>query len=129
LFLRHSLHAKLYLTYSDHPGAPIVAFVGSSNLTAPGLSEQGELNVDVTEGDAACKLRDWFEQRWNDQYSRDINDLLAEIIQTSWARTEPVSPYFVYLKIAYHLASEALDAPREYRLPPEFDRIVLQWQR
>ncbi len=102
LFLRHPLHAKLYLTYSSHPGAPTVAFVGSSNLTGPGLSEQGELNVDVTDGDAAGKLRRWFLARWEDPYARDISDLLAEIIENSWAREMPLSPYLVYLKIAYH---------------------------
>jgi hypothetical protein len=128
LFLPYPLHAKLYMTYSDHPGAPAVAFVGSSNLTAPGLAEQGELNVDVTDGDAAQKLRDWFEARWNDAMARDISDTLAEIIEGSWAREEPVPPYLVYLKMAYHLAYEAIEAPRQYRLPPEFQRILLDFQ-
>ena len=129
LFVRYPLHAKLYLTYNDHPAAPIKAFLGSSNLTGPGLSEQGELNVDVTDDDAARKLKSWFEERWNDRYCRDITELLAEIIENSWVREELVSPYLVYLKIAYHLAFEALEAPREYRLPPEFEEIVLDFQR
>jgi superfamily II DNA or RNA helicase len=129
LFLRHPLHAKLYLTYNKHPGAPIVAFVGSSNLTGPGLSDQGELNVDVMDGDAACKLRDWFEARWSDQFARDVSDILAEIIEQSWAREQPVSPYLVYLKVAYHLAFDAIEAPREFSLPPEFDALLLDFQK
>jgi hypothetical protein len=47
LFLRHSLHAKLYLLYRDDPINPIVGYLGSSNLTFAGLAGQGELNVDV----------------------------------------------------------------------------------
>lgn len=103
LFLRHPLHAKLYLTYSNHPGSPVIAFVGSSNLTGPGLCDQGELNVDVTDGDAAQKLKEWFTERWEDPFARDISELLAEIIERSWAREELVPSYLVYLKIAYHL--------------------------
>ena len=41
LFLRHSLHAKLYLLYRDDPNNPITGYLGSSNLTLAGLSKQG----------------------------------------------------------------------------------------
>ena len=44
LFLRHALHAKLYLTYAQEGDVPREGFVGSSNLTAPGLADQGELS-------------------------------------------------------------------------------------
>ena len=52
LFLRHTLHAKLYLCFRPDPNNPITAFLGSSNLTLSGLSKQGELNVDVLEHDS-----------------------------------------------------------------------------
>jgi superfamily II DNA or RNA helicase len=129
LFLRHALHAKLYLTYAQEGDGPQEGFVGSSNLTAPGLADQGELNLAVRDEEVAEKLRRWFEARWNDDFSRDISDQLAELIERSWAGPEPLSPYLVYLKIAYHLAFDALEAPREYRLPPEFERIVLPFQK
>ena len=47
LFLRHQLHAKLYLIHRFDPNNPSTGFLGSSNLTLAGLSKQGELNVDV----------------------------------------------------------------------------------
>ena len=47
LFLRHQLHAKLYLLFRPDPLHPVIAYLGSSNLTLSGLSKQGELNVDV----------------------------------------------------------------------------------
>ena len=50
LFLRHTLHAKLYLLFRADPVNPIVGYVGSSNLTLSGLAHQGELNVDVLVG-------------------------------------------------------------------------------
>jgi hypothetical protein len=59
LFLRHTLHAKLYLLYRQDPNNPKIGFLGSSNLTLPGLSSQGELNVDVLDHDACDKLERW----------------------------------------------------------------------
>ena len=47
LYLRHQLHAKLYLAHRQDSFHPVIAFLGSSNLTFSGLSGQGELNVDV----------------------------------------------------------------------------------
>jgi hypothetical protein len=46
LFLRHPLHAKLYLIHVPEK-TPRIGFLGSSNLTFSGLSKQGELNIDV----------------------------------------------------------------------------------
>ena len=56
LFLRHTLHAKLYLLFRDDQISPLIGYVGSSNLTLAGLAKQCELNVDVLEQDAAEKL-------------------------------------------------------------------------
>ena len=38
LFLRHTLHAKLYLLFRPDPINPIIGYLGSSNLTMSGLS-------------------------------------------------------------------------------------------
>lgn len=45
LFLRHPLHAKLYLLFRTDLNNPITGFLGSSNLTFSGLSKQGELKL------------------------------------------------------------------------------------
>jgi len=68
LFLRHTLHAKLYLAFREDYNNPITGYLGSSNLTFAGLAHQGELNVDVLEHDACQKLATWFEDRWNDRW-------------------------------------------------------------
>jgi hypothetical protein len=128
LFLRHKLHAKLYLLHRSDPINPKVGFVGSSNLTFAGLSTQGELNVDVVDEDACHKLEKWFEDRWNDRWCIDISNDLAAIIEESWAREELVPPYYVYLKIAYHLAREARHGLSEFRIPPIFGNTLFNFQ-
>ena len=121
LFLRHPLHAKLYLAHRTDHITPIVGFLGSSNLTLSGLQYQGELNVDVTDSDATQKLQHWFDERWQDQFCLDITSDLADIIEESWAREELIKPYYVYLKMAYHLSQEARDGLSQYQAPHSLD--------
>jgi hypothetical protein len=128
LFLRHPLHAKLYLLHRPDPVNPKVGFVGSSNLTFAGLSCQGELNVDVMDHDACDKLAAWFEARWSDRWCIDISDELATIIEESWAGESLVQPYHVYLKIAYHLAQEARLGQSEFRIPAVFGDKLFDFQ-
>jgi hypothetical protein len=104
LFLRHPLHAKLYLLFRPDPINPATGYLGSSNLTFSGLSQQGELNIDVLDHDACTKLAEWFEARWNDRWCIDISEELVSIINESWAREEPIPPYHIYIKMAYHLS-------------------------
>ena len=128
LFLRHPLHAKLYLLFRNDPINPIVGYLGSSNLTFAGLSAQGELNVDVLDHDAALKLKKWFEDRWNDRLCVDITDELLQIIEDSWAREALIPPYHVYLKMAYHLSHEARAGLAEFRIPKVFGDRLFDFQ-
>ena len=128
VYLRHPLHAKLYLLFRRDPINPIVGYLGSSNLTLAGLSHQGELNVDVLDSDATIKLADWFEERWGDRWCLDISRELADLIDESWAGEKLVPPYHVYLKMAYHLAQEARAGLAEYRIPPVFGDILFDFQ-
>ena len=128
LFLRHPLHAKLYLLFRDDPINPIVGYLGSSNLTFAGLSGQGELNMDVLDHDAALKLKQWFEERWSDRFCVDITDELLQIIEESWAREALIPPYHVYLKMAYHLSHEARAGLAEFRIPKVFGDRLFDFQ-
>jgi hypothetical protein len=128
LFLRHPLHAKLYLCFRNDPNNPITGFLGSSNLTMSGLARQGELNVDVLDHDATEKLALWFDDRWNDRWCIDISDELVEVIESSWASETVVPPYHVYLKIAYHLSQDARAGLAEFRVPREFREILFPFQ-
>lgn len=128
LFLRHTLHAKLYLLFRPDPTNPIIGYLGSSNLTLSGLSHQGELNVDVLDHDAAKKLALWFEARWADRWCVDITAELIQVIDESWAREEAIPPYQIYVNMAYHLAQEARAGLSEFRIPPEFGNRLFEYQ-
>ena len=128
LFLRHTLHAKLYLIYRSDLVAPTVGYLGSSNLTLSGLSHQGELNIDVVDSDSCDKLEDWFEDRWNDRWCMDISKELIEIIEQSWAREAPIPPYHIYIKMAYHLSQEARAGLTEFQIPREFEDKLFEFQ-
>ncbi len=129
LFIKHKLHAKLYLLYRNDPNNPVTGFLGSSNLTMAGLSNQGELNVDILDHDATLKLQKWFEERWNDSLgSIDVSEELIKIIMESWAGQEQIPPYHIYLKMAYHLSREARAGFSEFSIPREFKNRLLEFQ-
>lgn len=128
LFLRHQLHAKLYLLFREDKDLPRIGYLGSSNLTLSGLSQQGELNIDVVDSDATQKLADWFDVQWNDKWCIDISEELIGIIEQSWAREEIIPPYHIYIKIAYHLAQEARYGLSEFRIPTEFGDKLFEYQ-
>jgi superfamily II DNA or RNA helicase len=129
LHLRYTLHAKLYLAFSDDKRVPVVGFLGSSNLTLAGLARQGELNIDVMDQDAANKLAVWFTDRWKDRWCIDITQELIEIIDNSWAADRLISPFHIYLKMAYHLSQEARAGLNEYRLPRVFQKELFDFQQ
>lgn len=128
LFLKHPLHAKLYLLFRQDPVNPIIGYLGSSNLTMAGLTGQGELNVDVLDHDATLKLAKWFEDRWDENFCIDITKELIEILEQSWAREQLLPPYHIYIKMAYHLAEEARAGLAEFQIPSEFKGVLFDFQ-
>jgi len=128
LFLRHPLHAKLYLLHRTDSITPIVGYLGSSNLTFSGLAGQGELNVDVVDQDASNKLDRWFEDRWKDRWCVDISQELVQIIDESWASEKLIPPYYIYLKMAYHLSREARAGLTEFTIPRQLRNTLFDFQ-
>ncbi|MEP7286223.1 MAG: helicase-related protein [Chloroflexota bacterium] len=128
LYLRRTLHAKLYLLYREDFHSPIISYLGSSNLTFSGLQHQGELNIEETDPDTGQKLAIWFQDRWDDKWCIDVSEELVKVIEESWAREDMLSPYAVYLKMAYHLAQEARAGLSEFRLPREFSERLFDYQ-
>lgn len=130
LYLRHHLHAKLYLAYRpDDNYNKILALMGSSNLTFSGLRGNGELNAEFGDSDQAKKLADWFDDRWDDKFCIDITKELIDAIDNSWAGKEDIPPYYIYLKTAYHLSDEARSGIKEFTLTPEFRRELFDFQQ
>ena len=129
LFLRHPLHAKLYLNFRLDHASPTIGYLGSSNLTLPGLASQGELNTDVVDNNACEKLEKWFEDRWDDKFCLDISKELVEIINNSWARLDQIPPYHIYIKMAYLLSQEARAGLNEFRIPSDFGNSLFEFQK
>ncbi len=130
LYLRHPLHAKLYLAYRpDDNFNKIMALMGSSNLTFSGLCGNGELNAEFADSDQSKKLADWFAERWDDRFCIDITNELIDAIDNSWAGKKDIPPYYIYLKTAYHLSEEARSGIKEFTLTPEFSRELFDFQQ
>jgi len=127
-YLKHPLHAKLYLMFRNDPINPIIGYLGSSNLTLSGLLKQGELNIDVLDGDATMKLSQWFEDRWDERWCLDITEDLIEAVDNSWAGDRLIPPYYIYLKIIWHLSQEARAGISTIKLPKEFLDELLEFQ-
>ena len=122
-FLRHPLHAKLYLFFGHDLSSPSVGYVGSSNLTQSGLRDNGELNINLHDEKILGQLETWFNERWEDELCRDVTKDWIEVIQKSWVT--PVQPYHVYLKMAHDLAHEGND---EFEIPASFRDLLYPFQ-
>lgn len=126
---RRPLHGKTYVFHRDDLVNPIVGFVGSSNLTAPGLSHNLELNVDVVDFNASRDLADWFENRWNDRFSRPVTEDLLDLLEESWATADVRKPYDVFLKVCYDMSRDVREGLAEYSVPVEIDKKLLEYQQ
>lgn len=128
LYLRERLHAKLYLSYRDERRHPIDAIMGSSNLTLPGLTGQGELDTSIDDRQQLDVLVDWFNRRWEDPFCVDITRELIDAIDNSWAGEKTITPYYIYLKTAYYLSQDARQGISEYNLDPTFQHDLFPFQ-
>lgn len=128
VFTEKPLHGKTYLFHS--PGKTHAArwgFLGSSNLTRAGLRSNLELNMDVQDSDATAKLAAWFEDRWTDTFSLDVNAEIIQIIEDSWAASIQPTPFEVYLKVCHALSQDARDG-MGYVLPASMRKLLLGYQ-
>lgn len=130
LYLREPLHAKLYIAHQpDVYGAERICVMGSSNLTYSGLTHQGELNAEFANVDETGKFSQWFDNLWDDRFCEDITEELINVIDNSWASEKDIPPYYIYLKIAYHLSEEARNGIKEFTLTPDFRRELFDFQQ
>ncbi len=127
-FTRHPLHAKLYLTFNNKEFAGKIGFLGSSNLTYAGLEKNGELNIDVLDQQVLGSLKQWFEDKWQDQFSLDISEQIIGLIEESWAGEKLLPPYHVYMKMAYHLSEDARKGLTDFFIPKDLKNTLFDFQ-
>ena len=83
-------HAKAYITHARMEVVGSSALVGSSNFTFPGLTENIELNVQIT-GRPVTVLQEWYEEHWN--RATDVTPDVLRVIERHVAQYTPFEVY------------------------------------
>ena len=92
VYRKDKFHAKAYITYARLEVVGASGLVGSSNFTYPGLTENIELNVQIT-GSPVSVLQEWYEEHWE-----SAEDVTPEILKTIERHIFEYSPFDVYAK-------------------------------
>ena len=95
VYRREKFHAKTYITHSRQEVIGSFALVGSSNFTYPGLSDNVELNVQIS-GRQVTALQDWYDQYWE-----EAEDVTPEILRTIESHLREYTPFEIYAKALY----------------------------
>ena len=92
VYRKDKFHAKAYITHARLEVVGSSALVGSANFTFPGLTENIELNVQIT-GQPVAVLQEWYEEHWD-----RAEDVSAEILRIIERHTREYLPFDVYTK-------------------------------
>jgi hypothetical protein len=97
VYRKAKFHAKAYINHARKEVLGSAALVGSSNFTFPGLTENIELNVQITGGPVTV-LQEWYEQHWND--AEDVTPVILRVIER---HVREYTPFEVYAKALHEL--------------------------
>ncbi|MDP1650032.1 MAG: phospholipase D-like domain-containing protein [Rubrivivax sp.] len=92
MYRKDKFHAKAYITHARLEVVGAAALVGSSNFTHPGLTQNIELNVQIT-GSQVAVLQEWFDAHWAD--AEDVTSQLLKVIER---HVQDYTPFDVYAK-------------------------------
>lgn len=92
VYRKEKFHAKAYITHARMDVVGSAALVGSSNFTQPGITENIELNVQIT-GAPVNVLQEWFEEHW-----KVAEDVSSEILRVIERHVREYMPFDVYAK-------------------------------
>lgn len=92
VYRKDKFHAKAYITHARLDVVGSSALVGSSNFTVPGLTQNIELNVQIT-GTPVAVLQEWYEERWE-----EAEDVSVELLQTIERHVKDYLPFDVYAR-------------------------------
>jgi hypothetical protein len=113
-YTKDKFHAKAYITHARLEVVGATALVGSSNLTVPGLTENIELNVQIT-GTPVAVLQEWYEEHWN-----EAEEVTPEILKLVERHVAEYTPFEVYAKALHELFADSAYTGEEWEvLGPE----------
>lgn len=90
VYRKERFHAKAYITHARLEVVGSAALVGSSNFTRPGLTQNIELNVQIT-GQPVTVLQEWYEEHWD-----DAEDVTLDMLRVIDRHIQSYSPFDVY---------------------------------
>lgn len=105
VYWKDKFHAKAYITHAEREVIGSAALVGSSNLTAPGLRDNVELNVQIT-GAQVTALQEWYERHW-----REAEDVTPRILHVIAHHTKERTPFEVWARALYEFARDRRPSP------------------
>jgi phosphatidylserine/phosphatidylglycerophosphate/cardiolipin synthase-like enzyme len=77
VYRKDKFHAKSYITHARKNVIGSFALVGSSNFTLPGLTQNIELNVQIS-GTPVAVLQEWYEEHWEE--AEDVTPDLLQVV-------------------------------------------------
>lgn len=90
VYRKERFHAKAYITHARLEVVGSAALVGSSNFTRPGLTQNIELNVQIT-GQPVTVLQEWYEEHWD-----NAEDVTLDMLRVIDRHIQTFSPFDVY---------------------------------
>ena len=124
VYTKDQLHAKAYVFEIDGGLLPILAIIGSSNLSVSGIREHAELNLRTNDDRQAREILEWFDRHWKDPGSVEFTRDVGDILEKSWAGTAR-APGDVYGKAALY---EHDDQPAA-QMPHFPERELFEFQK
>jgi len=114
VYKRDKFHAKAYITRAREEVLGSFALVGSSNFSRPGLTDNVELNVQIT-GRQVAALQEWYDEHWE-----KAEDITAELLRVLERHTRERTPFEVYVRALQWLVSgHEMTVDEWERLSPE----------
>ncbi len=92
VYRKEKFHAKAYITHARMEVVGAAALVGSSNFSFPGLTENIELNVQIT-GRPVTVLQEWYDEHW-----AKAEDVTPEVLSVIERQIRDYLPFDVYTK-------------------------------
>lgn len=92
VYRKGKFHAKAYITHARMEVVGSSALVGSSNFTFPGLTENIELNVQIT-GAPVAVLQEWYDEHWE-----EAEDVSVEFLNVIERHVQEYMPFDVYAR-------------------------------
>lgn len=92
VYRKDKFHAKAYITHARMDVIGSSALVGSSNFTLPGLTENIELNVQIT-GAPVAVLQEWYDEHWE-----EAEDVTPEVLRVFERQVKNYTPFETYAR-------------------------------